>query len=406
MATVTAPTCTEKGYTTYTCSVCGDTYTGNETDATGHSYESTVTAPTCTEGGYTTYTCSVCGDSYTADETEATGHTAGEQLTDDETYVAATCTTDGSYDLVTYCSVCGNEIAREKITIAETGHSYESSVTKEATCTEEGELTYSCINCDAYYTESIEKIAHTPDGGTVTKEATCTEEGVLTYYCTVCNTPISTESIAMAAHEYESAVTKEATCTAEGEMTYTCKNCGGSYTETIAKTAHTYALIEESAATCTESGWTYNTAQSASQSVNSASASVLAAAVLDGESETYYYTCAVCGQMASADTATADENTAFTELSEEDAAAVVAAHTVAASGHTAGEAVEENYVAPTATEDGSVDIVYYCTDCGEEISRETQVLPATGETTTAAAGETTTAAAGETTTAAAGETTT
>ena len=38
-----------------------------------HSYEAVVTEPTCTEGGYTTYTCS-CGDSYVADETAALGH--------------------------------------------------------------------------------------------------------------------------------------------------------------------------------------------------------------------------------------------------------------------------------------------------------------------------------------------
>ena len=38
-----------------------------------HSYEAVVTAPTCTEGGYTTYTCE-CGDSYVADETAALGH--------------------------------------------------------------------------------------------------------------------------------------------------------------------------------------------------------------------------------------------------------------------------------------------------------------------------------------------
>ena len=38
-----------------------------------HSHEALVTAPTCTEDGYTTYTCA-CGDSYVADETEALGH--------------------------------------------------------------------------------------------------------------------------------------------------------------------------------------------------------------------------------------------------------------------------------------------------------------------------------------------
>ena len=44
-------------------------------DETGHthSYTSIVTEPTCTEKGYTTYTCA-CGDTYTADEVAALGH--------------------------------------------------------------------------------------------------------------------------------------------------------------------------------------------------------------------------------------------------------------------------------------------------------------------------------------------
>ena len=39
-----------------------------------HTYEPSVTAPTCTEQGYTTYTCEY-GDSYVADYVDATGHT-------------------------------------------------------------------------------------------------------------------------------------------------------------------------------------------------------------------------------------------------------------------------------------------------------------------------------------------
>ena len=38
-----------------------------------HRYEAVVTAPTCTEEGYTTYTCE-CGESYVADKTPALGH--------------------------------------------------------------------------------------------------------------------------------------------------------------------------------------------------------------------------------------------------------------------------------------------------------------------------------------------
>ena len=47
--------------------------TGVKVGAHEHSYEASVTAPTCTEGGYTTYTCE-CGDSYVADEVAALGH--------------------------------------------------------------------------------------------------------------------------------------------------------------------------------------------------------------------------------------------------------------------------------------------------------------------------------------------
>ena len=39
-----------------------------------HDYEAVVTDPTCTEQGYTTYTCA-CGDSYVDDYVDATGHT-------------------------------------------------------------------------------------------------------------------------------------------------------------------------------------------------------------------------------------------------------------------------------------------------------------------------------------------
>ena len=46
--------------------------------------------------------------------------------------------------------------------------------------------------------------------------------------------------------------------------------------------------------------------------------------------------------------------------------------------HTAGEAVRENETAATCEQDGSYDSVVYCTACGEEVSRETVTVPATG----------------------------
>ena len=59
---VTEPTCTSKGYTTYTCK-CGDSYKDNETDVVDHDYkEFSKIEATCKELGYVTYKCSYCED--------------------------------------------------------------------------------------------------------------------------------------------------------------------------------------------------------------------------------------------------------------------------------------------------------------------------------------------------------
>ena len=117
-----------------------------------HDYVAVVTAPTCTEGGYTTYTCSKCGNSYVGDETAALGHDFGEWTVTK----AATCTDKGEETRA--CSRCDVKETRE---IAATGHSFgEWTVTKAATCTAEGEETRACANCDAKETRAIAKIAH------------------------------------------------------------------------------------------------------------------------------------------------------------------------------------------------------------------------------------------------------
>ena len=65
-AVVTAPTCTEKGYTTHTCA-CGDSYVDTYVDALGHAWdEGKVTKePTETETGVKTFTCTRCGETKT-----------------------------------------------------------------------------------------------------------------------------------------------------------------------------------------------------------------------------------------------------------------------------------------------------------------------------------------------------
>ena len=104
----TDATCTEAGSVTYTCSVCGDTYT-EETDLAEHTYEVTETTDaTCTEDGSATYTCSFCGDTY--EETiPATGHDDGEWTVTKSAGAFST----GTKEL--RCTVCGEVLDTETI---------------------------------------------------------------------------------------------------------------------------------------------------------------------------------------------------------------------------------------------------------------------------------------------------
>ena len=95
-------------------------------DIHSHTYTSVVTAPTCTEKGYTTYTCT-CGDTYTANEVAALGH----KEVVDEGY-AATCTEEGLSDGV-HCDRC-NEVLTEQEVIPATGHHFADG---------------NCADCDA-----------------------------------------------------------------------------------------------------------------------------------------------------------------------------------------------------------------------------------------------------------------
>ncbi len=62
--TVTAPTCTAQGYTTYVCTICNNKTVSNYTTATGHNYVQTVKKATLSSNGSIVYTCSSCKTSY------------------------------------------------------------------------------------------------------------------------------------------------------------------------------------------------------------------------------------------------------------------------------------------------------------------------------------------------------
>ena len=143
-----------------------------------HSYKDVVTAPTCTEKGYTTHTCA-CGDSYVDTYVDALGHAWDNGKVTKE----PTETETGTKTFT--CTRCG-ETKTETIPKLTHEHSYKAVVTAP-TCTEKGYTTHTCSCGDSYVDTYVDALGHAWDSGTVTKQPTATETGVRTYTCTRCS---------------------------------------------------------------------------------------------------------------------------------------------------------------------------------------------------------------------------
>ena len=174
--TVVDPTCTSAGYTVHTCTNCGSSYLDSVVEG-GHKWGTTVIPPTHTEPGYTLYECSVCKESYKTDYTAPVGHAFDEGTVTKE----ATCTAEGE---MTYACSCG---ATHTVPIPMTEHELTSAVTAP-TCTELGYTTHSCKHCDYSYTDTpVGALGHAWDMGVVAAAPTLTATGKLIQTCTVCH---------------------------------------------------------------------------------------------------------------------------------------------------------------------------------------------------------------------------
>ncbi len=146
--------------------------------AEGHKYELTdSTVLSCTVDETETYTCSVCGDTYTNIITHATGHVLGEweKRGEPELVEGTTCTYEQ-----TYYAACEKCMGTTKTETVEIHHFGAAKLTTPATCKADGTKTYTCA-CGATRTETFtDGTAHKWDGG---KEVngntvyTCTIEG-------------------------------------------------------------------------------------------------------------------------------------------------------------------------------------------------------------------------------------
>ena len=276
-------------------------------DCTEANATAAVTEPTCTEQGYTTYTCKDCGYEWVADYVNATGHHFTKQTKKtDSKYQRSTkdCVTDWTYWYC--CDACDVSAETEKdnyeneadlywVREAAAGHKYDAKTTTEdylataATCTAKATYYYSCSVCGASSKDTADEktfeygsvLNHDwQDTETFLKsEADCINNEVYYKECSRCH--ISSENETGATWEkadtksghvfnYEGGYTEgvEANCTDTGVVEhYTCKTCGKHFkadkvTEiaadklVIAKLGHDYEDVPAKAATCEEAGYT------------------------------------------------------------------------------------------------------------------------------------------------------
>ena len=181
-----APSCTAVGSKSHHCTRCDEKLDITEVPANGHSHTATVTAPTCIGKGFTSYYCH-CTDFYIGDYVDALGHT---EVIDEA--VAPTCTATGLTE-GKHCSVCNAVLVAQEVVPAN-GHSYESVVTNP-TCTEKGYTTHTCHCGDSYVDSEIDALGHTPSDWIVDAEAQIGVEGSKHKECTTCGETLETEAI-------------------------------------------------------------------------------------------------------------------------------------------------------------------------------------------------------------------
>ena len=117
-----------------------------------------ATAPTCTEKGYTTYTCE-CGDEYTAAWVDAAGHKPVKTEAKE-----ATCEAAGNIEYYT-CEACKKyfadaegktELAADKLAVEATGHALgEFKTVEKAGFGKEGKKEAKCAACDYVEAKTI-----------------------------------------------------------------------------------------------------------------------------------------------------------------------------------------------------------------------------------------------------------
>ena len=236
------PTCESDGILYGKCSRCSKSITQQDTKnpALGHDWK---------DNGDGTATCSRegCGKNHTHDLDSGT------------TTVEPTCTATGEKE---YCCTYINCPYKKTETLKATNHkNKETRNGEKPTCQKEGYTgDIYCKDCGILISSGkvTKKYDHDWDRGTVTKEATCKEEGSVTYRCENCD-ETETVSIKKTAHNYKIMEQKDATCTENGYSISACQTCNDKKKEEIVAKGHSKGIRNKKTATCKAEGYTGDT---------------------------------------------------------------------------------------------------------------------------------------------------
>jgi len=273
---VTEPDCVNEGYTTFTCTACQETLIGCTVDALGHTAgepieENRVEPSFEVPGSYELVCyCTVCGEEASREVMviPALKHNEGTPVM--ENYNQPSCTAEGSYDMVVRCTECNEELSRTTFTVPMIDHIAGPEVEENRinpTCISEGsfDTVVRCYVCSfelSRVKNTIDANGHTPADVVYENisNATCTAEGSqdAVVYCSVCDKEISRNevSIPMLSHEIIPHDAQAPTCTEIGWDAYeTCANCDYTTYVELPALGHDIVNHEAQAATCTEIGW-------------------------------------------------------------------------------------------------------------------------------------------------------
>ena len=213
----TLPTCISRGSydeVSY-CIDCGKELNRirKETETLSHQESDWITEveATCSSNGKLYKECTLCHE-VLSEQTTSTGEHKLDDIILEDDYC------NGRQLSSIYCSVCG-------IYITSYGHHYIKTV-MPASCTEDGEIRYTCDICnDSYYTV-IPASGHIESEYQTVSDASCTSSGSAIKTCIVCDEITNRLELSKKDHNY-------ITTAGRNQITYTCSVCGDNYIEDV-----------------------------------------------------------------------------------------------------------------------------------------------------------------------------